>query len=431
MGGEADRARRRRQRAWALYDWASSSFMIPSFLAFPLLFHQVLMPPGAAPIVVGGWSLPRAAIWPYTVALAAFTSTAAVVPLALWGDRGAQRRRLFVALWLIGCVATGALALLPPGALGWGILVFVLAESAYIGSFTFYDAFLMMVAPLGERDRVSAWGVAAGYSAGVALLAIAGGLMRAIPGERGLRLAILFAAAWWLVFAIPLALDLPPEPPPRRDRSVAAAWRELTGTIRGLWRMPSARAYLLAILAGSQGMLTVFTQLAPYAQAATGATADQVAMVILLSQVAGGIGPFVTTALAARIGAIPTLMATYALWGGIALWGSQVRRVEELYGLALLAGIGLGGNLAIARSYYTRFFHREQATLWFTLSIFATRFGALLGPAVYGAIVQFTGSLRLGVLSVAGFFAIAVAALRHVSGAPPVPPAVPDDLDSG
>ena len=136
------------------------------------------------------------------------------------------RRKLVTGVWTALTIAAMAGALRRPRRsrylwlglvlLGLGSIFFELASVSY-------NAMLRQVSTPATIGRVSGFGWAMGYFGGIVLLLVVyfgfvagdGGRLFGVPRDDGfnIRLVALVAAAWFLVFALPLFLAVPEMPP--------------------------------------------------------------------------------------------------------------------------------------------------------------------------------------------------------------------------
>src|SRR5690606_17279668 len=149
-----------------------------------------------------------------------------------------------------------------------GSVIFELASVPYF-------AMLRQVSTPDDVGRVSGFGWAMGYFGGIVLLLIcyfgfvAGdgdhrGFL-GVPTENGMniRLIALLAAAWFLIFAIPLFLKVPELPesaePDPATSSVADSYRAIWNDLRTMWREDrTTLKFLIASAFFRDGLAGVF-----------------------------------------------------------------------------------------------------------------------------------------------------------------------------
>src|SRR5262245_29993117 len=190
-------------RAWAMYDWANSSFVTTVVTAiFPVYFTAVAasgLAPGRATQVLASAT---------TVALAISALLGPI--LGAIADFAPVKKRLLGFFMVIGTIARAGLLCIRTGDWFPAAILFALGNIGFAASLTFYDSLLPHIASDDEIDRVSTAGYAVGYLGGGLLLALnvawivapyTFGLSDAAAGS---RLSFLSSAVWWPLFSIPL-----------------------------------------------------------------------------------------------------------------------------------------------------------------------------------------------------------------------------------
>ncbi len=169
-------ARRRAVSGFTLYDVANSAFVTTVITAIGGPFVTAVA--RAAQDDRGRVALlglaPRAdSVYAYSLSLSVVLQVLVLPLLGALADRPGVLRRVLVATTAVGSAATVLLALVPDGAVLAAALALVVANVAYGGAITVYNATLAQVAEPGDRDRVSARGFALGYAGGAFVLAVA------------------------------------------------------------------------------------------------------------------------------------------------------------------------------------------------------------------------------------------------------------------
>src|SRR5262245_39390513 len=142
--------------AWALYDWANSSFATTVMVVFfPLFFKQYL---------AAGQEATTSTAW---LGIANGTSSFVLAMLAPWlgamADKGSAHVRFLAAFTAIGVIPTALLAFVGPADWVGGAILFAVASLGFWGGLIFYDSMLVRVAPPGRVDSVSGFGYSLGY----------------------------------------------------------------------------------------------------------------------------------------------------------------------------------------------------------------------------------------------------------------------------
>ncbi len=224
MGDDvAERGYRRRVRAWAFYDWANHGFItVTATTFFPPYFVALAAP---AFLAAGGASAAAAALARdtasnvYAVATAvALLVVAVLAPLVgTVADLTGRRKRLLLVATVFGAALAAAMGAVSGGRWALALGLYMAAQVTVNIAFGLNSSLLPHVARPDDTGRASALGYAMGYVGGGTLLALATALYLGagrvgLDGNAAVRIAFLAVGAWWLVFALPLAVAVP-EPP--------------------------------------------------------------------------------------------------------------------------------------------------------------------------------------------------------------------------
>ncbi|MEM6455193.1 MAG: MFS transporter [Acidobacteriota bacterium] len=410
-------------RAWALYDWANSAFILVVITAvFPIYYQQVAartLDPEVATARFGA------------VTTIALLVVAVLAPLlGALADFLGKRKAIMAAFVGLGVVATASLALVGPDDWVLALVLFALGNLGVSTSFVFYDALLPYIADEDEIDRVSTAGYALGYlGSGLLLIGILAMIQR--PAWFGLadtgsatRLGFVLVALWWAVFAVPLFRRVP-EPPrtieadehgaPTGARAALATavvrLRETAASLRGDYR--EAAKMLLAMLIYNDGIGTIIRMAAIYATT-RGLPQEHVIGAILMVQFVGVPCAFLFGLLAQKIGAKRAILGALVVYMGISVLAYRMETVTAFYALAFLVGTVQGGAQGLSRSLFASMVPRHKAAEFFGFFSVFEKFAGIAGPAIFTAMIWLTGSSREAILSVIVFFVVGGALLARV-----------------
>ncbi|MEZ5831888.1 MAG: MFS transporter [Dongiaceae bacterium] len=197
--------------AWCLFDWANSSIptIVVTFL-FSAYFTKAVAPNPE----IG------TALWGQVNSGVALAAALAAPVLGAIADQGGRRKPWLFSLSLVCIVATASLWFVrpDPSSVTFALIAYSIGGLGFELAGVFYNAMLPELAPKDRVGRISGWGWGAGYLGGLASLAISLLLfVRPDPPFFGLdrvaaehvRITNPFAAAWFLLFALPLFLLVP------------------------------------------------------------------------------------------------------------------------------------------------------------------------------------------------------------------------------
>ncbi len=413
-------------RAWALYDWANSAWVLTIQTAlFPIYFEETAaagFDPGVA-LQRYGWISSAALV---TIALAAPI-------LGALADFAGIRKRMLGVFLALGAVATACLFFVQQGDWLMAALLFGAANIGAQGAFVFYDSLLGHVARPDEIDRVSTAGYAAGYLGSAILLTLQLAWIFS-PGSFGLpsgadlspsdstlptRLAFVSVAVWWVAFSIPLFRRVP-EPPRRIEPDerpglspVRVALVRLGETFRDLRSYRHAFLLLVAFLIYNDGIGTIIRMGAIYA---ADMEIERTVIVgsVLLAQVVGIPFAFLFGGLAGRIGPKRAILLGLAVYVAVTIYAFFLDTAWEFFALSLVVATVQGGTQALSRSLFTSMVPRHRTGEFFGFYGVLDKVGGATGPFVFATMAALSGSSRVGIVSILVFFVVGSILLTRV-----------------
>ena len=395
-------------RAWAMYDWANSAFMVTVVTAvFPIYFSSV----AAADLDPATASFRFALTTTFALA---FVAVLAPV-LGAVADYAGIKKKMLAACVGLGVVATGCMFFIQRGDWVLAALLFAFANIGVTSSLVFADSLLPHVARPDEMDRVSTAGYALGYLGGGLLLLVNLAWIQR-PELFGLsgaalasRLSFLSVAVWWAGFSIPLFRKVPEpartlEADERAGESaIRASLVRLRETLRELRGYRQASVMLLAFLIYNDGIGTIIRMATTFGTEIGLEQGDLIAAVVLV-QFVGVPFAFVFGQLAARIGAKRAIFLSLAVYTVISGLAYVMTTATEFYVLALLVGMVQGGSQALSRSLFASMVPRHKSAEFFGFFGVFEKFAGIVGPGVFAVMILATGSSRGAILSIITFF---------------------------
>jgi UMF1 family MFS transporter len=405
----------RERLAWCLFDFANSSFTtVITTVAYSVYFTQVV----AADSQYG---TPEA-LWggAYSVSM---ILTALLSPvLGAMADQQAAKKQYLAVVTGICIVCTAGLYFVKPGDVILGLVLFAVANLGFELGYTFYSAFLVELVDRDDMGRLSGAGWAVGYVGSLCSLALAYPFVKggfAPENLESYRQSFLATAVFFLIACIPTFLYLKERARPAPNPWNVSVWRigfsRVRHTFREIRRYRELVIFLVAYLIYTDGINTVVVFSGIFAVQALGFSPKDLIIFFLIIQLSAGAGSYGFGILTDRIGAKRVTAITLWIWIGIALWAFGVRTATEFYMIGLAAGAALGANQAASRTLLALFTPVGRQAEFFGFFSLSGKFAATLGPILYGQIVQWTGSQRWAVLSLAPFFFGGWIVLRFVN----------------
>ena len=407
---------------WCMYDWANSSFATVILSAVLPVYFVTLVPEQGARISMFGWHrlIPASSLWAYAVSLSMLIVAISAPYLGALADRKNLHRKFLVACCLVGSLATGLLYVARPGMYITAALLFILANIGFAGGNVFYNAFLPKLAANHELDRLSSRGFAFGYIGGGLALLVVFVMIMAYGSlgfaDRGVatRTGFLFTGIWWLLFAIPTfyfvrvpSASILPQVPHKGTRGYFRTLAEIR-------HYPSLFLFLIAFLFYNDGIQTIIVVAAIFGRQELSLSQGTILACFLMIQFVAMPGTLLFGRLAEKFGAKNSLFIALFLFIGVTVYAFFINRPWEFWLLGFIIAIILGGSQAVSRSLFSSLIPEGKHAEFFGFYAISAKFASVFGPLVFGLITDITGSARLSILALTGFFVIGIILLSIV-----------------
>jgi UMF1 family MFS transporter len=410
----------KKEWAYIFYDWAESAYtVIFATFIFPLLY-------GYLSVDVGGLGQNTAdSIFAFIVSGISLVVALLSPILGTLADYRGFKKKFFLIFFSIGIVSALLLTIYPvfeTRSLWWLILVpYIVATIGYTATNVFYDSFIVDMTSDENMDRVSTAGYAFGYIGGSTIpLIVAVVLLTILPGAipgftltLGFQITFFFTAIWWLIFSLPFLKEakqvygIEPEKSP-----VKKAFGRLIKTLKEARKYPKIFLFLLAFFLYIDGVHTVINLAARFAVNALDILPENelttLLPIFLVIQVAAFGFALLFSRLSKKIKAEKILLLNIATYAFISIFAVFIRELWHFYVLGLLVATSQGSIQALSRSYFGKIIPKEKTNEFFGLYTVFSRFAAVIGPFIVGAVASFVtlqfgdlpgGNLRYGVLS--------------------------------
>lgn len=401
---------RRAVVAWALYDFANSAFAAVILATIYSAYYA---------LVVVGNSAGAGDLW-WGRAVSTSMAVVAVASPFLGGlaDRAGLRRPLFIGFTVLAVAATAAMATVIPGDVLWGFALAVLGNVGYESAVVYYNAYLPDLVPPPYQGRVSAWGFAVGYVGSIVALLVA------LPFVQGQAYggAFVTTAALFGVCALPAFLLLPPAAPGRMPalQAIRISGAAFVATLRRILALRQLRRFLGAYFLYEDGVNTVVTFSAIFAAQTMGFPMAQLVSLYIVVQVSALLGALAWSWPIDRLGPKRVVMCTLVQWTLVVIATYFVRTQGQFYGIAIIAGTGLGAIQAASRTFLASLIPRGMEAELFGFYSLCGKSAAVFGPLVFGGISHAAGgNQRLGIVAIGVFFLIGLVLVARVQAGGP------------
>lgn len=395
--------------SWCFYDWANSAFALTVLAGFFPVFFKSYYSAGSDPVT----STARLGVGSTVAGL-----VIAVLSLLLgaMADAGGGKKRFLGIFMVLGSFSTASLFLVAQGAWVVALLVFVLGNVGFSCANLFYDALLVDVSDEKRMDYVSSMGFSLGYL-GCGLLFTLNVFMTVKPDLFGLenaahavKVSFLMAAVWWLLFSIPLFLNVKEKNLSRRTASISLV-SDTLGRLKKTFSAILEKKVLLFFLCAYwlyfDGVNT-FIRMAVDFGLSIGFTSQALMISLLVVQFVAFPSALGFGFLAQKFGTQRLIVAGVLIYIFVSGIGAFFMKTEGHFViLAAMTGLAQGGIQALSRSYFGKLIPPAESAEYFGFYNIVGRF-AVVGPSLVGIVALVAqswgaeGALasRLGISSV-------------------------------
>jgi len=422
--------------AWAFWDWGGAAFnaVITTFVFTVYLTGSLFIDPalkaardaevdlkGPAHAAVTAAEAPLSSGLGFGLAIAGIV-VALIAPVLGQRTDGSGRRKLWLAINTGVVVVITVLMFFVQGQPSFfllGVALVSVGTVFYEIATVNYNAMLIQVSTPTTVGKVSGLGWGAGYLGGIVLLLIVyfglvvagstpgtGGLL-GVSEENGLNIRViaLIAAAWTLVFALPILIAVPEMTKANQRpkvgffqsyvvlfRDIAALWRESRNTV----------LFLISSALFRDGLVGVFTFGGILAQGTFGFTSGQVIIFAIAANVVAGVSTFVSGLFDDKFGAKPVIMVALV---GLVLAGLGVFFVHDLGSNAFWVGglilcLFVGPAQSASRTFLARITPAGREGEVFGLYATTGRAVSFLAPLLFATFVAVFGAQYWGILGI-------------------------------
>ncbi|UYQ93300.1 MFS transporter [Chitinophaga horti] len=405
---------------WAMYDWANSVYnLVITTTFFPAYFVGITKNPATNDYVnFFGFNVLNSALYTYALSFANLLIVFCLPILSSIADTRGNKKgflRFFCTLGAIGCSAMFFFSkdTIGPWYLEYGVICFILATLGYSGGLVFYNSYLPEIAPVKDRDRVSARGYAFGYVGSVILQLVGFALVALQPFgiSTGMAITITFllVGIWWFSFAQVTFRVLPSHV--AKDKAKGNIFRdgftELKKVYRQVGTMPVLKTYLRAFFFYSMGVQTVMLAATIFGKKELQMEDKMLIFTVVVIQIVAILGAWAMARASEKYGNFKVLIFTVALWVCVCTGAYFTHTQTQFFILAGLVGLVMGGIQSLSRSTYAKLIPETKDTAsFFSYYDVTEKLAIVIGTFSFGFIEQMTSSMRNSVLVLIVFFSI-------------------------
>lgn len=407
------------QRAWAMYDWANSTYnLVVSTAIFPIFYTALTI--GNEDGAEGDWVMFFGMHLKNTEALSyAFGFRNGGGVLAYTTARGHSRllwpKEIFYAVILLsGSAACASLYFFDVQNLEISMISIVVACIGFWCSYAFYNAFLPEVASPEEQDALSARGFSLGYIGSVILLLI--NLIMIKGFDISARWCFVTVGLWWAGFGQYTFYHLKEnQKQGNRAHMLTHGFSELKKVWAQSSHMPALRNYLIAFFVFSMGVQTIMQMASLFGtkeieridemgNVVMGLEAGQLIAAIFLVQLIAIPGAMLFAKFSRRHGNLNTLKLALLTWIAVCLYAYfGVHTPVDFFIAAGCIGFIMGGTQSLARSSYSKLLPDKDHASFFSFYDVTEKVGLIIGLLSFGFIEGAFGNMRTSILALIFF----------------------------
>jgi UMF1 family MFS transporter len=405
--------------SWAFFDWANSAFatVVQTFIFAAYFTNRV-----AASETSGTTQ------WGNTLSIAGIIVALIGPVLGALADQGG-RRKPWIAVFTVLCVISMAsLWFVKPSSsyLRLALILVALGTVTSECAMIFYNSMLPAMVKPDNMGRWSGWGWSLGYAGGLMCLVFC--LFAFVKTEnpwffldndsaQNVRAAFVFAAAWHMLFVLPLLLFTPDTRSTGKSlfRALRDGLQQLRDSIRRIRRYSNIVRFLIARMIYIDGLATVFAFGGVYAAGTFDMNAQQVLIFGIALNVTAGLGAAGFGWIDDRIGPKRTILISLA---GLIISGTAILLVHStalFWTFGLILGVFVGPVQASSRSFLGRIAPEHLRSQMFGLYALSGKATSFIGPLMVGWITAWTCSQRIGMSATIVLFFIGAILMLAVS----------------
>lgn len=411
--------------AWALYDFASSSYFV---VIFTFVFATYFTTEIASNEVDG------TALWGYTISASALLIALVSPFVGAIADFGGHHKSWLFFFTYLGAVSIACLWFAYPNSqsIPLALTCVLISNFALEVGGVFYNSFLPRLAPIDYLGRISGWAWGCGYVGGLLCLIISlfvfvnhdFGWWLGTKEDANIRAITLFVALWIIVFSLPLFLLVKQKKEMNFTigTAIKTGLRELWITIKSLPEQRDLLLFLIARILYIDGLNSILALGGIYAAGTFKLNVSEIMMFGIILNITAGLGAALFAWLDDWFGSRKTILIALTCLTLTFCLLLTITSTLLFWIFAPVIGIFVGPVQAASRTFLARLAKPEEITRMYGFYLFSGKATSFLGPFLVGTFTLWAGSQRLGMLALLPLFIIGGSLLflvkekRHIKG---------------
>jgi len=406
--------------AWCMFDWANQSYnMVITSTIFPAYYVAVTTNTKTHNMVsFFGFKFVNTVLQNFVLGLSYLAVVILLPILTSIADYKGNKRLYLQAFTWLGSLSCAALFWFKPdSSLEFPMICFGLACIGYCGGFVFYNSYLPQIATEDQQNKVSAKGFIYGY-VGSLVMQILCFVVVLSPKTFGItsddlpsRISFMMVFVWWIGFSI-IPFRLLPKGQPNAGKHnynvLTGGFIELKHVFAKVRTMPLLRRFLSSFFFYSVGVQTIMLVAAEFAAKELGMPQDTLITIILIIQVVGVIGAWLTSIISERLGNVKTLVGLVSIWTVLCLLVYFITNTPQFFVAAVVVGAVMGGVQSISRATYSKYLppNIPDTASFFSFYDVTEKLSIVVGLLCFAGVEAWTHQMRDATLALDVFFAI-------------------------
>ncbi len=408
--------------AWCMFDWANQSYnMVITSTIFPAYYEGVTKnTSNGNTITFFGHRFVNTVLQYYVLGLSYLLIVLMLPILTSIADyRGKKKTYLQFFTYLGAGACAGLFFFKPDSRLELPLIFYGLACIGYCGGFVFYNSYLPQIATTEQQDSVSAKGFIYGYVGSLVMQVICLVVIQK-PHWFGIyknadtlpaRISFLLVFLWWIGFSI-IPFKLLPKGEPsvlkQNYNILTGGFKELIKVFKKVKTMPLLKRFLSSFFFYSVGVQTIMLVAASFAAKELHMSQDILIEIILVIQIVGVAGAWLTSKLSGMFGNVKTLLGLVSIWTLLCLLVFFVANTPQFFVAAIVVGAVMGGVQSISRSTYSKYLPLDipDTASFFSFYDVTEKSAIVVGLFCFSAIEAWTHEMRNSVLALDCFFLV-------------------------
>lgn len=400
---------------WTLFDFANSSYaVIVVAFVFAVFFTDVVC--AKQPIGDFYWSL--------GINVSMIISAVLNPVFGAIADKTSNKKHYLFLFTLLCVVPTALMYFTGEGTVLFALALFILSNIGFQTGLTFYDAFISDMVDEKDYNKVSSYGYAVGYAGSLV------SVLMVFPLKDNYNLLFLVTALFFLVFSLPLFLFLKEKKKEIVESNgglgnIAYGFKKVFDTIRNINKYKNLRNYLVSYFLYIDSVNTIIFFSGIYAKKSLNFETIELAVFFIIVQLTAMIGSLIFAKLGDTLGIKKSIILNILFWIVILIFIYLFVEVDSyllIGGMKIhyffiaggFAGLFLGSTQSLSRALMTELTPFEIKTELFGFYSLFEKTSTLIGPLTFGLISWLTGSQKLAIFSLTGFFLLGLWMLKYV-----------------